>query len=134
MQYWLTCRKTDWHVLKRSGLARSTFILFTLGYLVQGDILNLVGCCLTGDQLATQTYTAVYFIFADCCIISQVHSGCACVIQGVGLVGTRGFWFTATLVARKESFCNHRGNRPGGGSGTPPCPITGFTLPDLQKP
>jgi uncharacterized protein with PQ loop repeat len=38
-----------------------------------GDSFNLLGCLLTGDQLATQTFTAAYFIFADCIIISQVN-------------------------------------------------------------
>uniref|UniRef100_A0A0D6R0G8 PQ-loop repeat family protein / transmembrane family protein n=1 Tax=Araucaria cunninghamii TaxID=56994 RepID=A0A0D6R0G8_ARACU len=43
-------------------------------FLVQwlaGDSFNLLGCLLTGDQLATETITAGYFIFADCVILSQ---------------------------------------------------------------
>jgi hypothetical protein len=39
---------------------------------MQGDSFNLLGCLLTGDQLATETLTAMYFMFADSLIISQV--------------------------------------------------------------
>ncbi|KAH9323672.1 hypothetical protein KI387_018311, partial [Taxus chinensis] len=45
-----------------------------------GDATNLLGCLLTGDQLATETITAAYFIFADCVILSQYlyygYKGC----------------------------------------------------------
>lgn len=36
-----------------------------------GDTCNLIGCLMTGNQLATVTYTATYFIFADTCLITQ---------------------------------------------------------------
>eukprot|EP00891_Asterochloris_glomerata_P000002 jgi/Astpho2/2/Aster-07461 len=36
-----------------------------------GDTCNLIGCLMTGNQLPTVTYTAMYFIFADVCLIMQ---------------------------------------------------------------
>lgn len=36
-----------------------------------GDTCNLVGCILTGSQLPTQTWTAVYFISADMVMLLQ---------------------------------------------------------------
>lgn len=36
-----------------------------------GDTCNLVGCILTGSQLPTQTWTAVYFISADMVMLVQ---------------------------------------------------------------
>lgn len=38
---------------------------------LMGDTCNLIGCLMTGNQLATVTYTATYFIFADTCLITQ---------------------------------------------------------------
>lgn len=38
---------------------------------LMGDTCNLIGCLMTGNQLATVTYTATYFIFADICLITQ---------------------------------------------------------------
>ena len=36
-----------------------------------GDTFNLLGCLMTGDQLATETYTAVYFMCVDVAMIFQ---------------------------------------------------------------
>ncbi|CAL5225418.1 g8232 [Coccomyxa viridis] len=36
-----------------------------------GDTCNLIGCLLTGNQLVTQVYTAMYFIFADIVLVVQ---------------------------------------------------------------
>eukprot|EP00271_Cylindrocystis_brebissonii_P008996 TRINITY_DN23570_c0_g1_i1.p1 TRINITY_DN23570_c0_g1~~TRINITY_DN23570_c0_g1_i1.p1 ORF type:complete len:834 (-),score=140.45 TRINITY_DN23570_c0_g1_i1:637-3138(-) len=52
----------------QSAEALSPWFLFQW---LSGDTLNLLGCILTGDQLPSETYTALYFIFADCCIITQ---------------------------------------------------------------
>ena len=38
---------------------------------LMGDTLNLLGCLMTGDQLPSQTYTAVYFIAVDMAMIFQ---------------------------------------------------------------
>jgi len=38
---------------------------------LMGDTLNLLGCLMTGDQLPSQTYTAVYFIAIDMAMIFQ---------------------------------------------------------------
>ncbi|CAL8467091.1 g6627 [Coccomyxa elongata] len=36
-----------------------------------GDTCNLLGCLLTGNQLATQVYTAMYFVCADVVLVVQ---------------------------------------------------------------
>ncbi|GLJ32886.1 hypothetical protein SUGI_0662290 [Cryptomeria japonica] len=57
-----------------SNFARQSADGLSPWFLVQwlaGDASNLLGCLLTGDQLATETITAAYFIFADCVILSQ---------------------------------------------------------------
>jgi len=44
-----------------------------------GDGCNLAGCLLTGDQLPTQTFTAVYYLGMDVVLLSQFcYYKCAC--------------------------------------------------------
>eukprot|EP00884_Botryococcus_braunii_P021086 jgi/Botrbrau1/7661/Bobra.0159s0103.1 len=38
---------------------------------LMGDTSNLIGCLLTGTQLATQTYTAMYYVFMDVVLVMQ---------------------------------------------------------------
>ncbi|KAK9868716.1 hypothetical protein WJX84_010978 [Apatococcus fuscideae] len=38
---------------------------------LMGDTTNLIGCLLSGEQLPTTTYTAMWFIFADICLMVQ---------------------------------------------------------------
>ncbi|KAK9916580.1 hypothetical protein WJX75_004456 [Coccomyxa subellipsoidea] len=38
---------------------------------LMGDTCNLIGCLLTGNQLATQVYTAMYFVCADVVLVVQ---------------------------------------------------------------
>ena len=46
-----------------------------------GDTFNLVGCLMTGDQLPTEEYTAMYFIIVD--VVgggAEVQADCICVV------------------------------------------------------
>lgn len=54
----------------RNKSAEALSVWFLLQWLM-GDTCNLAGCLLTGSQLPTETYTAVYFIFADTIILTQ---------------------------------------------------------------
>ena len=38
---------------------------------LMGDTFNLLGCLMTGDQLQTEVYTAVYFMCVDMLMIFQ---------------------------------------------------------------
>eukprot|EP00897_Mesotaenium_endlicherianum_P004769 jgi/Mesen1/431/ME001000S10635 len=68
--FWLVAQLPQFvsNIRRQSADGLSPWFLFQW---LSGDTLNLLGCILTGDQLPTETYTATYFIFADCCIISQ---------------------------------------------------------------
>eukprot|EP00850_Spirogloea_muscicola_P025611 SM003681S13831 [mRNA] locus=s3681:1:1252:- [translate_table: standard] len=68
--FWLVAQLPQFVDNIRNGTADALSPWFLFNWL-SGDSLNLLGCILTGDQLATEVYTATYFIFADCCIISQ---------------------------------------------------------------
>ena len=47
-------------------LSKVYLLSFTMHlYALQGDTCNLIGCLLTGDQLITQTYTAMYGLLSD---------------------------------------------------------------------
>ena len=54
----------------RNKSAEALSVWFLLQWLM-GDTCNLAGCILTGSQLPTETYTAVYFICADAVILAQ---------------------------------------------------------------
>ncbi|EFJ09806.1 hypothetical protein SELMODRAFT_447534 [Selaginella moellendorffii] len=68
--FWMIAQMPQFvsNFLRQSADALSPWFLFQW---LAGDSLNLLGCLLTGDQLATETFTAYYFIFADGLIISQ---------------------------------------------------------------
>ncbi|KAJ7535052.1 hypothetical protein O6H91_12G016600 [Diphasiastrum complanatum] len=68
--FWLVAQMPQYvnNIIRQNTDALSPWFLFQwLG----GDLFNLLGCLLTGNQLATETFTAFYFIFADCMVISQ---------------------------------------------------------------
>ncbi|KAG6551353.1 hypothetical protein Mapa_007139 [Marchantia paleacea] len=68
--FWIVAQLPQFisNIKHQSADALSPWFLFQW---LSGDSFNLLGCLLTGDQLATETLTATYFIFADCLIISQ---------------------------------------------------------------
>ncbi|KAL3692557.1 hypothetical protein R1sor_006208 [Riccia sorocarpa] len=68
--FWIVAQLPQFisNIKNQSAEALSPWFLFQW---LTGDSFNLLGCILTGDQLATETLTATYFIFADCIIISQ---------------------------------------------------------------
>lgn len=70
MLFWIVAQLpqfiSNWRL--QSAEALSPWFLFQW---LAGDSFNLLGCLLTGDQLATETLTAMYFMFADSLIISQ---------------------------------------------------------------
>lgn len=68
--FWLVAQLPQFvrNIRCQSAEALSPWFLFQW---LSGDTLNLLGCILTGNQLATETFTACYFIFADSCIITQ---------------------------------------------------------------
>src|SRR5690606_20110633 len=53
----------------RRSSARALSLPFLVNWLI-GDVTNLAGGLLT-SQLPTQIYTAAYFVFIDCCMVSQ---------------------------------------------------------------
>ncbi|CAI5516812.1 unnamed protein product, partial [Closterium sp. Naga37s-1] len=67
---WLVAQLPQFIQNIRVGSADALSPWFLFQWL-SGDLLNLLGCLLSGSQLITQTFTAIYFIFADCCIIAQ---------------------------------------------------------------
>ncbi|BBN04624.1 solute carrier family 66 (lysosomal lysine-arginine transporter), member 1 [Marchantia polymorpha subsp. ruderalis] len=68
--FWIVAQLPQFisNIKHQSADALSPWFLFQW---LSGDSFNLLGCLLTGDQLATETLTATYFIFSDCLIISQ---------------------------------------------------------------
>ncbi|KAL2635279.1 hypothetical protein R1flu_006758 [Riccia fluitans] len=68
--FWIVAQLPQFisNIKHQSAEALSPWFLFQW---LTGDSFNLLGCILTGDQLATETLTATYFILADCIIISQ---------------------------------------------------------------
>ncbi|CAI5935149.1 unnamed protein product [Closterium sp. NIES-65] len=68
---WLVAQLPQFIQNIRVGSADALSPWFLFQWL-SGDLLNLLGCLLSGSQLITQTFTAIYFIFADCCIIAQL--------------------------------------------------------------
>ncbi|XP_024361964.1 uncharacterized protein [Physcomitrium patens] len=68
--FWLVAQVpqfiSNWRL--QSAEALSPWFLFQW---LAGDTFNFLGCLLTGNQLATQTLSASYFMFADFIIISQ---------------------------------------------------------------
>ncbi|GJP45402.1 hypothetical protein CLOM_g4798 [Closterium sp. NIES-68] len=67
---WLVAQLPQFIQNIRAGSADALSPWFLFQWL-SGDLLNLLGCLLSGSQLITQTFTAIYFIAADCCIIAQ---------------------------------------------------------------
>lgn len=68
--FWLIAQLPQFitNFLRQSADALSPWFLIQW---LAGDSFNFLGCVLTGDQLATQTITAGYFIVADFIIIIQ---------------------------------------------------------------
>eukprot|EP00873_Tetraselmis_striata_P018356 jgi/Tetstr1/438620/TSEL_027171.t1 len=54
----------------RNKTAEALSAWFLVDWLM-GDTCNLVGCLATGNQLATQVYTAVYFVCVDMVMLTQ---------------------------------------------------------------
>ncbi len=54
------------------GVLCVTINLFAQAQWFMGDTLNLLGCLITGTQLATTTALACYFLISDMVMLSQV--------------------------------------------------------------
>mmetsp|Transcript_24488 Transcript_24488/g.68108 ORF Transcript_24488/g.68108 Transcript_24488/m.68108 type:complete len:344 (+) Transcript_24488:368-1399(+) len=67
---WLMAQMPQLMENHRNKKAEALSIWFLVDWLM-GDACNLIGCLATGDQLATQVYTAVYFVVMDCVILLQ---------------------------------------------------------------